>query len=80
MELIYDVVVTNVSSGCLVRQVNRVLEREIPDWEQLIFSVSRIEAVLGVEIYLTQARAQFTTARTYSGSGHGKYLGVADQD
>ena len=62
MEGVDHVHVVEVGGGGLIGQVHRVLQRQVPDGEGLIFGVARADAPLVLVIELAEAGGHFAAA------------------
>ena len=67
MERVDDIGIVEVDGGSLVRDVDRMVERKIPDGERLVFGIAGVDAALVLVVELAQARGEFAGARAGRG-------------
>ena len=66
MEWVNHVHIVQVGSSCLVGDVYRVLQRQVPNGESLKLGVTGTDATLVLVVQLTQTGSHLTATRTRS--------------
>ena len=67
MDRVDDIGIVEVDGGSLVRDVDRMVGRKIPDGERLVFGIAGVDAALVLVVELAQARGEFAGARAGRG-------------
>lgn len=76
MEGVDDIGIVEVDGGSLVRDVDRMVERKIPDGERLVFGIAGVDAALVLVVQLRQARGEFAGARAGRGDHDERSAGL----
>ena len=66
MERVDHIDIVEVGGGCLVCYVYGVFQREVPDWEGLVFGVSRLDAAFVLMVELAQTDSHLAAAWSWS--------------
>ena len=74
MERIDHIYIVQISSGCLICQIDRMLQRDIPDRESLKFGIAGTDPALMFMIELGKTHCHFSASRSGS-SYHNKRSG-----